>query len=233
MPIGILATCSGVLLGSLLGCWIGGKLPDKLKTDLNILLGFCSISIGITSIIRVHAMAPVVLAVLLGYLIGGLINLEGLLIKGLGLLLRRLPLPRAEGFDMDRYVTATVLFCFSGFAIYGVLVEAMSGDSSILLSKAVLDVATALIFAITLSYAMVIIPVPMLGVLLAVFGLGKWIAPLVDETMLRDFIACGGILTVAAGMRVASIKNTAITNLIPALILVMPLSRLWDLLWQI
>lgn len=230
MPIGVLVNCACVLIGALLGCGVGGRLPEKLKTDLNTLLGFCSISIGVTSVVKVHAMAPVIVAVLLGFVLGALANLEGRLAGGLGLLLRRLPIPKAEGFDMERYVTVVVLFCFSGFGIYATFVEAMSGDSSILLSKSVLDCVTAMVFAITLRYAVAIVPAFMLPVLLLMFGVGRLIAPIVDESMLRDFMACGGILTIAAGMRVSGIRNTAITNLIPALLLVMPLSWLWSLL---
>ncbi len=227
MPVGVLTDCGCVLAGALLGCAVGSFLPEKLRLDLNILLGICSLSIGINSLIKVYAMAPVIIAVLLGYVIGALMDLEGLLAKGLGSMLRHVPLPKAEGFDMTRYVTVVVLFCFSGFGIYGTFVEAMSGDSSILLSKAFLDLATAMVFAISLRYAVAIVPIPMLCSLLLMFGAGKLIAPLVNAEMLRDFIACGGILTIAAGLRVAGIKNTAITNLIPALVLVMPLSRLW------
>ena len=132
---------------------------------------------------------------------------------------------------MEQYITVVVLCCASGFGIYGTFVEAMSGESSILLSKSVLDFVTALIFAINLRYAVAIVPAPMLVVLLAMFGIGRLIAPIVSPTMLLDFTACGGILTLAAGLRVSGIKSTPITNLIPALILVMPLSWLWSLLW--
>lgn len=76
------------------------------------------------------------------------------------------------------------------------------------------------------------IPTYFLAVLLAMIGVGKVIAPIISPTMLMDFTACGRILTLAAGLRVAGIKNTAITNLIPALALVIPLSGLWSLLWR-
>ena len=48
--------------------------------------------------------------------------------------------------------------------------------------------------------------------------------------MFADLSACGGILTLAAGMRVAKIKSVPLINLIPSLILIMPLSALWTTL---
>ncbi|MDD2956911.1 MAG: DUF554 family protein [Lachnospiraceae bacterium] len=229
MPIGVITDCLCVLAGALAGCAAGHLLPEKLRTDLNVLLGFCSIAIGIISIIKVSAMAPVAVAVLLGYVIGAVLKLEDRLTVLMGGILRRLPIPVSQDFSMERYITVMVLFCASGFGIYGTFVEAMSGDSSILLSKSVLDAVTALIFAITLRYAVVIVPAFMLVVLLIMSGIGSLIAPIVTPSMLLDFTACGGILTMAAGLRVSGIKVMAITNLIPALILVMPLSWLWDM----
>jgi hypothetical protein len=230
MPTGVIFDCICVLAGGFLGCFFGKALPPKIREELNIFLGICSIAIGINSVIKVSAMAPVVFSVLIGYVIGAALKLEDKLTALMGSVLRHLPIPKSRDFSMEQYITVVVLFCASGFGIYGTLVESMSGNSSVLMSKAILDSMTALIFAISLQYAVLIVPIPMAAVMLAIFGLGKVIAPVVSTEMLMDFTACGGILTIAAGLRVAKIKNTAITNLIPALILVMPMSRLWSLL---
>ncbi len=230
MPIGVITDCLLVFAGAMAGCLIGSHLPDTMRKELNILLGFCSLSIGINSLIKVSSMAPVIFAVLIGYAIGYLLRLEDRLTALMGSVVRRLPLPKSRGFTMDQYITVVVLFCASGFGIYATFVEAMSHDPSILLSKAVLDMMTALIFAITLGWATVILPVFMLVVLLLMYAVGLLIAPVATPEMLQNFTACGGILTIAAGFRVSGIKPTAITNLIPALILVMPLTWLWTLL---
>ena len=113
-----------------------------------------------------------------------------------------------------------VLFCASGFGIYGVLVEGMSGSPAVLQSKAVLDLCTAAVFAVTLGVA----------VMLALFFAAGAIAPFVTPEMLQDFISCGGVLTIVAGMRVSGIKQYPIANMIPALLLVLPASAIWQTL---
>lgn len=228
MPIGVISDCLGVLTGSLLGCFIGKYFPNDLQKELNILMGICSIAIGITSIIKVFSMPPVIIAVLLGATVGGFMNLETKFTHFFQNILKRIPLPPVENFSMERYITAVVLFCASGFGIYGVFIESISGNSSILQSKAVLDLITAFIFAITLKYAIVLITAPMAFILVLLFLAGKLLAPAITDTMLQDFMACGGILTLAAGLRVSGIKNICIANLIPALLLVLPLSYLWN-----
>ncbi len=230
MPIGVLTDCLLVFAGALIGCAVGRFLPEKTRSDLNILLGFCAVSIGINSIVKVASMAPVIFSVLIGYTIGSFLNLEVLLTKLMDKVVRLLPLKENEHFTMDQFITVTVLFVFSGFGIYATFVEAMSGDSSILISKAVLDMMTALIFAINLGAVVAVVPAFMILVLLAMFGVGLLIAPIASPEMLQNFTACGGVLTLAAGLRVAGIKQTAITNLIPALVLIMPVTWLWSLL---
>ena len=103
----------------------------------------------------------------------------------------------------------------------------MSGESSILLSKAVMDLFTALIFAGTMGVAVSLAAVPQLVVFLLIFALSQLIVPLTTPELLNDFMACGGVLTIAAGLRVSKIKNVPLTNLLPSLIFVMPLSSVW------
>ena len=45
--------------------------------------------------------------------------------------------------------------------------------------------------------------------------------------MIGDFKACGGMIMIATGLRIAGIKNFPIADLIPAMAFVMPLSWLW------
>ena len=228
MPLGVLVDCAAVGIGSLLGCAFGRALPQRTRELLNVIFGFCAMAIGVNSIIRVSAMAPVILSVVLGCMFGDLLDME----TGLKRLAGRMValLPAREGFDMDRFVTVIVLFCASGFGIYGVLLSGMSGNHSVLLSKSVLDCATAAVFAVALGPAVAAVCLPMAAVMLSLFAASGLLAPVVTETMLRDFMACGGVLTLVTGFRVAGIKNTPITNMIPALILVMPLSALYALL---
>ena len=51
--------------------------------------------------------------------------------------------------------------------------------------------------------------------------------PLTTPAMLADFSACGGIIMLATGLRICGIKIFPIVNMLPALILVMPVSALW------
>ena len=220
MPVGVLTDCSCVLIGGLLGTVLGSRFAPALREKLTMVLGFDSMAIGINSIVKANQMTPVVIAVIFGTLLGELLHLEEHITHVFGAVTRKLPHDEAN-FDMERYITVVVLFCASGFGIYGVLVEGMSGSPAVLQSKAVLDLCTAAVFAVTLGVAVAVIALPMLAVMLALFFAAGAIAPFVTPEMLQDFISCGGVLTIVAGMRVSGIKQYPIANMIPALLLVL------------
>jgi hypothetical protein len=46
--------------------------------------------------------------------------------------------------------------------------------------------------------------------------------------MIADFKACGGFLILATGFRMIKVKMFPIADMIPAMILVMPISWLWS-----
>ena len=146
MPIGLLSNCGAVFVGGLIGTACGKYLTDRMKEVITVVFGLSAVANGIVSIIKVESMPPVIMAMIVGTFFGELFQLERRVRSGLHGALERVPIS-TDRIDMDEYVTIVAIFCASGFGIYGVLMEGMSGESSILLSKAVMDLFTALIFA--------------------------------------------------------------------------------------
>lgn len=235
MPIGVLVNVLSVALGGLFGALMGHKLPAALKTELNVAFGTCAMGIGISSIVLMKNMPAVIFAVVVGTAVG--------LACRLGLAIRRgaewMQKPIARLFHSGQgsvsgeefsssLVTLVVLFCASGTGIYGTLTSGMTGDHTILIAKSVLDLFTAAVFACNLGVVVSAVAVPQLIVFLALFFCAKLIFPLTTPDMIDDFKACGGILMLATGFRMAKIKEFPVADMIPAMILVVPVSWLWS-----
>lgn len=234
-PSGVIINVSAVVLGGIFGGLLGPKLPRDLRATLNLIFGACSMTMGISYIVKLQTLPALMLAAIVGTAVGHLVHLE----SGISGVARKLQGPVAalvksdpsgdlsEDEWMDRYIAAVVLFCAFGTGIFGALQSGLTGDQSILVSTAILDFFTAAIFAADLGFMTPLIGVPQLVVLMALFLLAGYILPLTNETMMGDLRACGGILMLCTGLRICGIKSFPIANMLPAMVIIMPLSWLF------
>lgn len=226
MPVGVIVDVLSVVLGGLAGSMVGGKLSDHLKEQMNTIFGLCAMCMGISAVGLMRNMPAVVFSVILGTLIGLALKIGGTIQNLSGKVLDRV-MKGADQETNDLMLTAVVLFCASGTGIYGALDAGMTGNHSVLIAKAVLDFFTAMIFACKLGKATALIGIPQGVVLLALFALAKVIFPLTTDTMIADFKACGGFILVATGLRMMKLKAFPVADMIPAMVLVMPVSYAW------
>ena len=225
MPTGVILNVSAVVLGGVIGTLGGKRLSQDFKQKLNLLFGICSMGIGVSSIAVMQNMPAVILALILGTIIGIVTHL-GRHIENGGKKLAKL-VPGQENTDNGLLVTAIVLFCASGTGIYGSIVSGMVGDHSILIAKSILDLFTAMIFACSLGAVTSLAAIPQAVVFLLLFFSARLIFPLTTPAMVNDFKACGGLIMLATGFRIAKIRDFPIADMIPAMILVWPVSYAW------
>jgi len=232
MPIGITTDVLATLCGALLGLVIGKKLPDSLKKALNNIMGVAAIAMGIVLIMRHKNLSAVVLSVILGCITGELLQLEAGINNGVTALVGKLMKgTSADEAFLIQVSAVVVLFCCGGTGWYGALNEGITGDGSILITKAILDCVTAVIFASLLGKIVPAMCIPQALVYACLFLVSGLVAPYITDTMLADFSAAGGIITLCAGLRLTGIKrDIKVLNLLPALILVFFVSAAWTAL---
>lgn len=234
MPTGIIINTLAIAGGGVIGAFAGEKVSEDFKEKLNMIFGVCAMAMGISSIVLMENMPAVVFAMIVGTSLGLLIHLgdwinraAGGLQKVIGKCIKTDSSKTSNAGFMDTLITVIVLFCASGTGIYGSLISGMNGDHSILIAKSILDLFTALIFACTLGMVVAVIAVPQFVIFFLLFLLAGIIYPLTTPAMINDFKACGGIIMLATGFRMIRVKMFPTADMIPAMILVMPFSRLW------
>lgn len=233
--IGIITNVLAVAVGGVLGMLFGHKLSQDFITKLTSVLGVCAIGMGISSITLMENMPAVILAVVLGTSIGLSLHLGEWITRSAALLQRpiaKLMGPQSQGGPeqaefLSLMVTGIVLFCASATGLYGCLDAGMTGNATILLSKSILDFFTAVVFACSLGLVTSVIAIPQAIIFLCLFFAARAIFPLTTPTMIADFKACGGFLLIATGLRITKIKDFPIADMLPAMVLVMPLNALW------
>lgn len=226
MAIGVFVDVASVVLGGLAGSCLSGKLSNEIKSRMNTIFGLCAMCMGISAVVLMKNMPAVVFSVILGTLLGLALHINDHIESASGKVLARMT-KAAEPETKELMLTAVVLFCASGTGIYGALDAGMTGNHSVLIAKAVLDFFTAMIFACKLGKATALIGIPQGIVLLTLFALAKVIVPVTTDTMIADFKACGGFILVATGLRMMKLKAFPIADMVPAMVLVMPISYGW------
>ncbi len=235
MPTGIIINVLSVALGGLAGSAFGHKLSDNFKDSLNMVFGVCAMTMGVSSIMLMENMPAVIFSVIIGTAFGLAIHFGDVIAKGCtwleAVVSKIIPkqetdMPEAE--FKETFITIIVLFCASGTGIYGSIVSGMTGDQSILISKSILDFFTAMIFACILGTVVSFIAVPQFIIFIILFLAAGVIYPLTTPEMINDFKACGGVLLLATGFRMIKVKMFPTADMIPAMVLVMPVSYIWS-----
>ncbi|EHC2917892.1 DUF554 domain-containing protein [Salmonella enterica] len=230
MVIGPFINAGAILFGGVIGALLSQRLLERIRVSMTSIFGLCSLGIGILLVMKCANLPVMVLATLVGALIGEFCLLEkginGAVAKIQQLFMASGKKPTHDSF-IQSYVAIIVLFCASGTGIFGAMHEGMTGDPNILIAKSFLDFFTAIIFACSLGIAVSAICAPMLIIQLTLAACATLILPLTTPAMMGDFSAVGGLLLVATGLRVCGIKMFPVVNMLPALLLAMPISAAW------
>lgn len=236
MPIGIISNALAIVIGGIIGSIAGARLPAAFSEKMNLIFGVCSMGMGISTIVLMENLPAVVFSIILGTIFGLAIHL-GDKINVLGrkmqqFISRFFPVKHSlteedEDGRMAMLLVIIVLFCASGTGIYGSLISGMNGDHSIIITKAILDLFTALIFACTLGPVVSIIALPQLVVFLTLFFCAELIFPLTTPVMIADFKACGGFIMLATGFNILKLRQFPLADMLPSMVIVMPVSWAW------
>ncbi|MEG2516751.1 MAG: DUF554 domain-containing protein [Acidaminococcaceae bacterium] len=233
-PLGVVVNGLSVLVGGLVGAFFGHLISERIKLSLGLIFGLASCAMGIATIMKLQTLPAVIFAIILGTGIGEFIYVE----KGIAWGAHKFEGPIGAIFPntsktidreeyMEKLISIIVLFAASGTGIFGALESGLTGDHTILFTKSILDFFTAAIFATSLGYIVSAVFIPQVVVTMSLFLLAGIIMPMTTPKMLLDFSACGGILMFATGLRICGIKVFPIGNMIPAMVLIMPLHYCW------
>ncbi|SDK60629.1 DUF554 domain-containing protein [Natronincola ferrireducens] len=237
MPYGIIINCAIVALGGILGSILGKYIPQRICDFLSKLFGITSITIGITLMGKINSLSAVMLALILGAIVGEGFRFEDKL-KSLSVKLKSVEehYVNKNGINRnqstEKFISILILICTGSTGLMGAMTEAMTNDASILVAKSVLDLFASAIFASTLGISICLIAIPQFLIYISLFLLSRFITPYVTPYMVADFMACGGVIAFVTGLRIAEIKSMNLSSLLPALLFVMPISWLWMLVFS-
>ena len=227
--LGPTVTSASLAVGGVIGVVFGKWLPVRIKETLPLMIGVVTISIGASFVGKAAHLPVVVLAIILGTFFGELFHME----KGLEAAIRKTmswsrSRDRAleDGFIIQ-FVSLVAAICFGSMGLFGAFTEGVTGNPELLLTKAVLDAFTGVIFGAVLGLRVSLIAIPEFLVLGGLYCSAGFLMPFITPAMFSDFTSCGGVIFLATGLRICGIRIFPVINMLPALVLVFFLSRVW------
>jgi len=167
---GTIVNAVSIILGGLAGLLFHKGIRESLKEAVLKAEGIAVLIIGLNGVIANMFTAAedgslsdsggmlLLLSLVLGTLCGELLRIDDRM-NALGVLVEHRV--KAEGFA-GGFVNASIIFCVGSMAIIGALNDGLTGDSSVLYVKSVLDGITALILASTMGVGVLGAAVPVL-----------------------------------------------------------------------
>jgi uncharacterized membrane protein YqgA involved in biofilm formation len=226
--IGTLINFSTVMIGALLGLFIGDRLPDRIKDIVITGIGLMTIVIGVSSGLKTaNALIPL-LALVIGSVIGELINIDRFINLLGDWLKKRFDRPDSSQNFTAAFVIASLQFCVGPLTILGAINDGLSGDYSLLAIKAVLDGFSAIVFASSFGIGTLFAGATVLLFQGAIALFAGFLKPLLVSdphlTMARqprviELAAVGGVILLGLALNILEIKRVKVANMLPALLI--------------
>ncbi len=212
-----------VIIGGILGCLLGSKLPERVRQTVVTGLGLFTLAYGISMFIKTQNAIVVVLSLLVGILLGEWWNIDKEL-NNLGTWLEVKVLNSTDESSQKRFVkgflTASLLFCVGPMAILGSVQDGLTGDYQLLVVKSILDGFAALAFAASMGVGVLFSVFPVLLYQGGITLLAVQAQSFFTDAMITEMSAAGGVILLAIGISgLLELKPIRSANFLPALVL--------------
>ena len=226
--LGTAVNVATVLSGTGLGLLAGPRLPERFRVTVLQGVGLATVALGIANAASTRNLAFPLAAIVVGGLLGELLRVEDRL-EGVGSWLRRRLGVGGAGVDGDSsdqgrrfvegFVSASLLFCVGPLTILGSISDGLGRGNEQLLVKSVLDGSVALILASTLGVGVGLSAFSVLVVQGGITAAAGLLAEVLDERMIDELTATGGIIILGIALRLLDLKPVRVGSFLPALVL--------------
>lgn len=224
MPFGTLVNTLAVIVGSIAGLLLQRKFPENIRTICFQGLGLCTLLIGVQMALQVENILILIFSVLVGGVIGEGLRLHDRLTQ-LGDIVKHKIRIGSKRFT-DGLITSFLLFCIGSLTIVGALEEGLNNDPSLLYTKSVLDGFASIVLAATYGWGVLFSALPLLLFQSSITLSAELLQPYLSESVIHQLSATGGVIIIGLGINLLEIKALKITNMLPALLIVVLLT-LW------
>jgi uncharacterized membrane protein YqgA involved in biofilm formation len=227
--IGTVINAGAILVGTGVGVLFGGHLSDRTRitvTDgLGLVVGVAAVgsAISIADPTLTRAVGKgwptliVLLALVIGGVLGSALKIE-VRLEALGASLQKRFAKENESTFVEGFVVASLVFCVGPLAILGGISDGLGSGIDQLILKSTLDLIAAMAFASALGWGVALSVIPVVIYQGGWTLVGVFAGNTMNDYAIAAMTATGGLLIMAIALRLLRIREIAIGDLLPAII---------------
>lgn len=226
--LGTIINSAAIIVGGVFGHLFGKILNERFQDSLQKASGICVLFIGIAgamegmlklsgSSLSAGRSMLIVASLALGALAGEILNIE----HGFERFGEWLKVKTGNAKDksfVEGFVTASLTVCIGAMAVVGSIKDGISGDYSILVTKAILDLIIITVMTCSLGKGCAFSAIPVAVFQGLITALARLIKPLMTDGALANLSLIGSILIFCVGVNLVWDKRIKVANLLPSLV---------------
>lgn len=226
--LGTIINSAAIVVGGVFGLLFGKILNERIQDSLQKASGICVLFIGIAgamegmlklsgSSLSAGRSMLIVASLALGALVGEILNIE----HGFERFGEWLKVKTGNAKDksfVEGFVTASLTVCIGAMAVVGSIKDGISGDYSILATKAILDFIIIMVMTCSLGKGCIFSAIPVAVFQGLMTALARLIKPLMTDGALANLSLIGSILIFCVGVNLVWDKRIKVANLLPSLV---------------
>ena len=226
--LGTIINTIAVIFGGLIGMCLKNGLKKNIQDILMQACGVATIFIGAAgtlskmfvienNMVSVKGTMLLIFSLVLGGILGEMIHIEEKM-DALGERIKRAVKAEKDNLFVEGFVNVSLIICVGAMAIVGSIQDGISGDYSLLMTKAVLDLVIVIVFASTYGMGAVFSAVPIFvyqGGITLIAAIG---GSFLSDAIISDLSFIGNALIFCVGVNIAFGKKFRVGNMLPALI---------------
>lgn len=224
--VNVLAVIGGGCLGLLARRGIGERFQEMLIQAMGVSIVFIGIAGAMTGLLKAGddgslgttGSMLLIASLVVGSLLGEWINIERWL-ERFGVWLREKARGQNDSRFVEGFVTTSLCVCVGAMAVVGSIEDGLSGDATMLNTKAVLDGGIVLVFASTYGKGAVFSAVPIALLQGSITLCASLLAPVLSDAVVASLSFVGSVLIFCVGANLCFARKFRVANMLPSLLI--------------
>lgn len=216
--LGVFINVITVILGSSIGLLFKKGIPERVSNAAMVGLGACTLYIGITGSLQGENVLILIASVVLGAIVGTLLDIDGTINRLAERVESRF---RKNGNDVsiaEGIISATLLFCVGSMTVTGSIQAGLTGDNSILITKAMLDLVSSMMLASSLGVGVLLSAITVFLIQGGLVLLAGFLSPLMSPGAINEMTCAGSLLIIMIGTNLMGITKIKVADYLPAIL---------------